>query len=98
MWGEVSKDVYNLIHQLAGARLLLPGLVKPIGKKGKKLEDSALLAQFVRQLRRELSREHSRDSFWTGLDLLAGEVAGEGARRRREAAAVEGAASAERSS
>ena len=53
-WGEVSKVVHSLFHQLAGARLLLPGLAKPMGKKGKKLEDSAaLLAEFIGQLRKE---------------------------------------------
>ena len=99
-WGEVSKEIHSLIHQLAGARLLLPGLVKPMGKKGKKMEDSAILAEFVSSLRREFSctgvRAQSR-LLLDRLDLLAGEGAGEGARRRRAAAAAEGAAAAERS-
>ena len=29
-WVEVSKEVHELIHQLANARLLLAGLVKPL--------------------------------------------------------------------
>ena len=48
----MSKDVHNAIHQFPGARLLLLGLVKPMGKK---LEDSALLTEFVSQLSREFS-------------------------------------------
>ena len=95
-----DKFSHSLIHQLAGARLLLPGLVKPMGKKGKKMEDSAILAEFVSSLRREFSctgvRAQSR-LLLDRLDLLAGEGAGEGARRRRAAAAAEGAAAAERS-
>ena len=92
-WGEVSKEIHNLIHQLAGARLVLPGLVKPVGKKGKRVENSAILAEFVSSLRREVSctggRAHSR-LLLDRLDLLAGEGAGEGVRRR-------GASAAERS-
>ena len=32
----VSREIHNLIHQMAGARLVLPGMVKPVGKKLKK--------------------------------------------------------------
>ena len=46
-WGEVSKDIHELIHHLARARLVLPGLVRPVGRRGRELEDSALLAEFV---------------------------------------------------
>ena len=98
-WGEVSKEIHNLIHQLAGARLMLL-LVKPMGRKGKRLEDSAILAEFVSSLRREFSctgvRAQSR-LLLDRLDVIAGEGAGEGARRRRAVAAADGAASAERS-
>ena len=30
-WVEVSEEVHQLIHQQANVRLLLPGLVKPVG-------------------------------------------------------------------
>ena len=54
-WGKVSSEIHNLIHKLARARLVLPGLRKPVGRSGQTLQDSALLADFSSSLRRQLS-------------------------------------------
>ena len=72
-----------------------------MGKKGKRMEDSAILAEFVSSLRREFSctgvRAQQSRLLLDRLELIAGEGAAEGARRRRAAAAAEEAAAAERS-
>merc|ERR1719319_554724 len=98
-WGEISSQTHELIHQLARARLILPGLRKPVGRSGKTLQDSALLAEFVGSLRRQFRfvgvRAQSR-MLLDRLDLLVGMGAGDVARRNRFAAAAEKAASDER--
>ena len=75
--------------------------MKPVGKKGKRMEDSAILADFVSSLRREFSctgvRAQQSRLLLDRLELIAGEGAAEGARRRRAAAAAEEAAAAEQS-
>ena len=91
--------MHDLIHRLARARLLLPGLRRPVGRSGQTLQDSALLADFVSSLRRQFSfvgvRAQSR-LLLDRLDLLMGMGAGDVARRNRFAAAAEKAASDER--
>ena len=70
-----------------------------MGRSGKELEDSALLAEFVGSLRRQFSftgvRAQSR-LLLDRLDVLAGAGVGEDARRNRAAAAVERGARNER--
>ena len=88
-----------MIHHLARARLVLPGLVRPVGRRGRELEDSALLAEFVSSLRREFGfvgvRAQTR-LLLDRLELLGGEVVGEVARWRGGVAAAERVAADER--
>ena len=98
-WGEMNRGMHEMIHQLARARLVLPGVRRPVGRSGRTPEDSALLAEFVGSLRRQFSfvgtRANSR-LLLDRLDLLTGMGAGEEARRNRFAAAEERAAMEER--
>ena len=97
--GEMSGKLHDLIHRLARSRLVLPGLRRKVGRNGKELEDSALLAEFVGSLRRQFSftgvRAQSR-LLLDRLDVLAGAGVGEDARRNGAAAAVERGARNER--
>ena len=89
----------ELIGHLAKTRLLTPVLQRPIGRDGKKLEDSALLAMFTSSLRRAFSytgvKAQSR-LLLDRLDLLSGEGPGQVVRRKCAAEAEERAAANER--
>ena len=90
-WGEVSKDAHELIDKLARARLSVPG-PRPVGRNGKELEESGLLALYTGALRREFSftgvRAQSR-LLLDRLELLDGESASQTSRRCRAAQAEE---------
>ena len=99
-WGEMSQSLHELIHHLAKARLQLPDLKRPVGKRnGKELGDVALMAINTGYLRRNFSFTAVRSQSRLLLDRLEGLIGNEAAivgRRRQAAASMEHVAAKER--